>query len=560
MADMKFNALIKAIRDRDLNKCKELLNVANGTLDNLLCQKDSDGDTALLKAVKQGDDIDIVQIVLDKTKECPGGIHVTNNSGRNAINAVMDPEYHRVYEPDKMELVEMIIKSGCDLNKHDNDNVTPLYRLVDGQFPWVKNDPLETEALLTICKMMLDTGCDVNAKSKQTTVLHRAVKTQNIPLMKLLLDYGADPKVYETTQFGPDEGIKYDVLHTAAHTSPSEQMKLILESGRANLDSKNSYGRTGLMMVLEEDPIDNDIKNKIEILMAAGCDPSLTDNSGKTILHILCENQRVIHAQHYGYCKEKQLILANVAETLLKDKRIKALVNRQESEHKSTPLHIAVKNSLVNIVQLLLSEGASVVIKNKYGQTVNDIKLEGDEADKIGLMLKDAKERNDGGLFVAITNLEEISQLLKCYAMFTRKDEAYDNLAKLREIIKEEVYKSDPSMKSLMSTEDKEILQRHTAKILDDVEIKSSSLIDYLFSERVLTRELKDEIFSKPTQLEMARKLVDILPRRGNDALQIFISGLRKSGHGHLADALDEDRKGGGVATNAAKRLKPNAD
>jgi ankyrin repeat protein len=169
-----------------------------------------------------------------------------------------------------LKLASLLIERGADVNLANKGGWTPLYLMTDnrniegGDYPAPKPD-MDTLEFITL---LLDKGADVNAKVKDNTLtrtiftmqwfqedgataLVRAAQSSDVALMKLLLQYGADPKV--RTAMGDNaltasggvgwvDGVTYE-------RSPKENleaMRMLLDLG-LDPNSQNNEGRSALM-------------------------------------------------------------------------------------------------------------------------------------------------------------------------------------------------------------------------------------------------------------------------------------------------------------------------
>jgi ankyrin repeat protein len=173
----------------------------------------------------------------------------------------------------------VMVEKGADVNQTDKNGQTPLYALVDTRtLLWMYNRPspkaqnkLDT---LEFAKILLDHGAKVNARltgparrpmgfggsplaNKGITPFLRAAFVSDLPMMRLLLEHGADPKA--TT----DAGI--NALQIAAGLRwVDNTMQTAVAQG---------FGS-------QEDSIE-----AIQLLLDKGLDINAVDNQGETAMH-----------------------------------------------------------------------------------------------------------------------------------------------------------------------------------------------------------------------------------------------------------------------------------
>ena len=169
-----------------------------------------------------------------------------------------------------LKLASMLIERGADVNLANKGGWTPLYLATDnrniegGDYPVAKPD-MDT---LEFVKLLLDKGAKVDARVKDNTLTRtiftmqwfqedgatafiRAAQSSDVALMKLLLQYGADPKA--RTAMGDDAltaagGIGWvdGVTYERSPKDNLEAVKMLLDLG-LDPNSQNNEGRTALM-------------------------------------------------------------------------------------------------------------------------------------------------------------------------------------------------------------------------------------------------------------------------------------------------------------------------
>ncbi|HVH26727.1 MAG TPA: ankyrin repeat domain-containing protein [Vicinamibacterales bacterium] len=212
--------------------------------------------TALVYAVRSND-VESVRILLD------AGADVNQVSGYG-WSPLLVATQNRYYK-----LASFLLDRGADPNLANKGGWTPLYLATDnrniesGDYPVRKADVDHLEFI----KLLLDRGADVNARVKDSTETRtvftdqwldengataflRASQSGDVVLMRLLLAYGADPKINTVLNVTPlqvaagigwVEGITFEWSEAAG----AEAVKLLLDLG-VDPNIQSDTGRTAL--------------------------------------------------------------------------------------------------------------------------------------------------------------------------------------------------------------------------------------------------------------------------------------------------------------------------
>jgi ankyrin repeat protein len=212
--------------------------------------------TPLMFSAREGD-VESARLLLEGGAD----VNAIAGDGKNALGvAIFNGNY---------AMASFLIERKSDVNQADTQRFTPLFWAVDRRnmetapnFPWmVTTDPLP------LIKQLLDAGADPNALVNNTprarmragsprivfaTALMRAAFSGDLELTRLLLDYKADPRIISSdgeTMVSAAAGLGFIMGYSKGRT-PAERLevvKLFVELG-ADVNQADDYGITPLMV------------------------------------------------------------------------------------------------------------------------------------------------------------------------------------------------------------------------------------------------------------------------------------------------------------------------
>jgi ankyrin repeat protein len=241
------------------------------------------------------------------------------------------------------QVAQLLIAEGADVNAKDTRGRTPLDLAINrGRKEIVKlllsrgaDVSLHTAAYigdLQRVQKFIDVGANVDAKDqKGQTSLHYAAKAGQIQVAELLIANGANVNA----------GDDWTPLQEAAYNS-KEMVELLLAKGADIKPGK----WTALHSALDAERFDI-----VELLLAKGVDANITDDKGRTPLHIAA----LYVARRYP--KIVELLISNGAD-----------INARDNNGK-TALSYAVENVYPEIVELLIAKGANANTRDVNGRT-----------------------------------------------------------------------------------------------------------------------------------------------------------------------------------------------
>jgi len=215
------------------------------------------GLTALIFAAREGDEA-TARVLLDTGAD----INQTTNYGWTPLLTATNNRHYK--------LAAMLLERGADPNLANHGGWTPLYIATDnrniegGDYPVAKGD-MDT---LEFIKLLLDKKANPNAAIHENTLTRtiftmqwffedgatpfiRAAQSSDTALMKLLLQYGADPKAvtaYGDTALTACAGIGWveGVTYERSVKENVEAIKMLLDL-KLDPNAGNRDGRTPLM-------------------------------------------------------------------------------------------------------------------------------------------------------------------------------------------------------------------------------------------------------------------------------------------------------------------------
>eukprot|EP00042_Codosiga_hollandica_P021790 m.77700 g.77700 ORF g.77700 m.77700 type:complete len:615 (+) comp50522_c0_seq1:99-1943(+) len=174
-----------------------------------------------------------------------------------------------------------------------------------------------------------------------------AVDAESEACVQRLLSAGADPNV-------PDSNGWTSVHHAAKLLEP-RILQLLIQAGKAGLDSPSLRGETPLMRAARTGRTDC-----VRVLLDAGADPSLQDQTGSTALHRAAA----------GCCLPvlQLLLQASICEINLQDS-----TGHSPLMVASTSENLQDRDAHMETMKLLLQFGALVDLKNEMGLTAKEL-------------------------------------------------------------------------------------------------------------------------------------------------------------------------------------------
>ncbi|XP_076288512.1 transient receptor potential cation channel subfamily A member 1-like [Lasioglossum baleicum] len=284
-----------------------------------------------------------------------------------------------------LNIVEDLLKYGADINRL---NRSRFGRDLTALHSAVKTYQVE------VAQLLLNYGANVNVKDgRGTTPIDYAIQNGDTEMTKLLLANGADIKdnpnllsiaagngslkiVEDLLKYGADVnrlnsstfGRDLTALHSAVKQHKVAVAQLLINYG-ANVNFKNNLGDTPIVYAIE-----NSDTEMAKLLLTNGAD--IKDNP-----NLLCT------AAGNGSLQ--------MVEDLLKHGADVNMLNSSICGKDLTPLHSAVKKYQVEVAQLLIDYGANVNFKDDHGDTPIVCAIENGDTEMTKLLLTNGADIKD---------------------------------------------------------------------------------------------------------------------------------------------------------------------
>ncbi|KAL7303602.1 hypothetical protein TKK_0003757 [Trichogramma kaykai] len=245
-----------------------------------------------------------------------------------------DTPLHLAIRHNRMEVFELLLKSGVDPNLANKYDATPLHEICAASHYRKWYDASTTVYHLASGILTLDRYC--NCKY----------------VVESLLRLGADPTVPNNNSHLP---LHMVMICREKCYNNVDVVKMLLEFSKdecpsKQLDARDKAGNTPLLLAVRSNK-----STLVELLLRTGADQNSANKFGETPLHHICSD------------REDQ-ILPNLFFRVNDDIDQRVLVNVRDNSG-YTPLLLALENKKSTLVQLLLRKGADQNLANNDGET-----------------------------------------------------------------------------------------------------------------------------------------------------------------------------------------------
>ena len=313
----------------------------------------------------------------------------TNHAGQTVLQWMTDDNIGRgnfFFDEDREKLIQLLGRSGVDLEQRDAAGNTALHRLCTGFYDMTKVDQMDS---------LLASGAKVNATNfLGQTPLHVASK-------KIGGWDGNDPPVNEPFQLliyrkadvNAQDGEGQTPLHVVALSDSSfkrEAMQLLIITG-ANPNRQDHQGMTPLQLVAKSGNAFSE--STVQFLLGAGANPNLKEKHGRTAAHFFLmgswpwssasgglaelaaakadfsiKDEDGKTPLHYlaGLGDQKPLFFIRGIDQILVDAKVDFQARDNDG---NTPAIIAAKTQTQDVLDWLVKQGVDLDATNNLGET-----------------------------------------------------------------------------------------------------------------------------------------------------------------------------------------------
>ncbi|KAL7803033.1 ankyrin repeat-containing domain protein [Trichoderma afarasin] len=290
---------------------------------------------------------------LDKSEEILAKVLLAAGADPNVRTEKGDTPMH-IANPEKPQLLDMLVEHGADLNAKNAWGRTPLLEIIRNMgASWSAFDRLKPD--VHTFNKLVDLGADVHATDQNgDNLFHHIMSTigffsdkEFLPLIRRLINSGVD--LNQRNRKGHPPLWKYNL--PAPTDSDEELLRVLVEAGMDMNACDEEKGETILWVIGRR--FQNNL-NTMKMFIRLGADPKVFDRDGRTLLHDAAKEKK--DASWFRY------LISVGADPEVLDARGDTMIH---SVLRST----YEDRKLTEIMQVLVEAGVAPLAKNKKGQT-----------------------------------------------------------------------------------------------------------------------------------------------------------------------------------------------
>ena len=189
----------------------------------------------------------------------------SNKCEVNAVDSFRQTSLHIEAQSQKhqTEIAELLIKQGAQIDKEDEEGMTPFLRAIDNQN-------------VSVAKVLQQAGCKIHACNHHGRyAIHRACAFYYYDIVKWLLSLRCSVNVLDTSFQTP---LMLSVQQRQHPVKVFQMMRTLLEAG-AEVNYQDRQGDTVMLLALNNPVIK---KPHVELLLQYGADANIPNRDGLT--------------------------------------------------------------------------------------------------------------------------------------------------------------------------------------------------------------------------------------------------------------------------------------
>ncbi|XP_014611333.1 PREDICTED: ankyrin repeat and death domain-containing protein 1A-like [Polistes canadensis] len=252
------------------------------------------------------------------------------------------------------EIIEMLIKTKCDIEAKDKFGMRPLHMAA-----WYGHEDA--------VKVLINAGANVFAvNKKQYTLLMCGARGNNVNVVKYLAE------AVESLNGDATDYTGATALHHAAVAGHPGVISAICNIPKTELNATDQKGQAPIHCACTEEHLE-----AVKVLIELGANINAQDNEGNTPLHVATRMRQI---------EMVQLLLKVGANIDLTD------------QMGFTPLHLAASHGCKGILELLIQNGAALNKKCKNGNTALHLACQNNEVDTVEILINKGVDINSFNL------------------------------------------------------------------------------------------------------------------------------------------------------------------
>lgn len=250
----------------------------------------------------------------------------------NARNKRQQTALHIGVNKTHTEVVEILLRLGAHSSLQDSDGDTPIHDAI-------------TKKCDQIVELLLNYNSDLTVSNNNGfNPIHHAALRGNLSSTCLIVKKLIEQQKLWLINEQKDDG--FTALHLSCLNNHYDVAKCLIELGNANLNLKNLNQQTPLQLAIERQHV-----NMIKLLIDHKANLNEQNKEGDTPLHCLLRN--------YNMIQLKQMFMQQHQDTC-----------NNSSNEQVTKID---RTTILNLAVMLITNGASLNIKNKKHQTPIDL-------------------------------------------------------------------------------------------------------------------------------------------------------------------------------------------